>query len=193
MGFYGGILWRVVSKQKRIRKTKKGKPGKTAKSTPPKFPDKFIREGRSVYAKKQAISAPIQSRMNFQMMWTCEKADREECWSWGQARDWGAEAWKSKISPFLRDYENKRWKDIEAEQSSGKKRHFAYEVEDICSEAQRRLEEIQLDDLTAIFRFRVQKKPRLYGFRIQHIFYVLWWDPHHKIYESDVQNRGKNR
>jgi hypothetical protein len=49
-------------------------------------------------------------------------------------------------------------------------------------EAQARLVDIQLEDLDEIFRFRVGFAQRLYGFRICDVFFILWWDPEHKIY-----------
>jgi hypothetical protein len=79
------------------------------------------------------------------------------------------------------------------EKTGGDQRHKAYPVGIICHEAQKRLEEIGLDDLDEVFRFRLASKPRLYGFLVQHIFYVLWWDPEHNVYPTDIQDRGKVR
>lgn len=52
----------------------------------------------------------------------------------------------------------------------------------LLPEALRRLEELNLGDMTKIGRFRVWKKPRLYGFMEGNVFHVLWWDPEHEIY-----------
>ena len=53
--------------------------------------------------------------------------------------------------------------------------------------AYQRLVDLELDDFsTDLFRFRLSGKERLYGFRIEAeaMFYMLWYDPHHKIYPS---------
>jgi hypothetical protein len=36
----------------------------------------------------------------------------------------------------------------------------------------------------AIFRFRLGGKKRLWGFRRQRIFYVVWWDWNHQVFET---------
>lgn len=38
------------------------------------------------------------------------------------------------------------------------------------------------DDL---FRFHVDNLERLWGFEIDGVFYVVWWDPEHKVYALD--------
>jgi hypothetical protein len=70
---------------------------------------------------------------------------------------------------------------------------MAYDREAICAEARTRLADIFLDDLDQVFRFRLAAKQRFYGFRLQHVFFALWWDAEHKICPSDIQDRGKVR
>ena len=48
--------------------------------------------------------------------------------------------------------------------------------------AQRRLVELELDDLDRISRLRIGQRQRLYGVREGAHFYVLWWDPQHEIW-----------
>lgn len=125
------------------------------------------------------------------MRWSTEKKDIIGRWPWGQ-RDWTKPIWKKVIRPFLCDYEKKKWFEITQEKADGDQRHKFYPVELLCGEARKRLEQIGLDDLDEVFRFRFGNKPRLYGF-VQHIFYVVWWDPEHSIYPTDIQDRGKVR
>lgn len=47
-----------------------------------------------------------------------------------------------------------------------------------------RLEEMGLGDMTKIWRLRLQGKLRLYGFLLDNVFHVVWWDPKHEIWES---------
>ena len=165
---------------------------KTPKSEPVSFEKKFIEQGPAIVLKKQAVSYPVQSRIRMYMRWSTERKDVLGRWSWG-ARRWTRKVWKLEMLPFLLDCEKKKWFELELEKSDGDKKHKGYVVNKICSEAQRRLLEIKLDDLDHIFRFRLSNKQRMYGFLIQHVFYVLWWDPEHNIYPTNVQNRGKIR
>ena len=43
-------------------------------------------------------------------------------------------------------------------------------------------------DQTNISRLRCGGKPRLYGFRVDPEFYVVFWDPEHVIYPSLKRN-----
>ncbi|MEV5182885.1 hypothetical protein AB0K88_24305 [Streptomyces werraensis] len=58
----------------------------------------------------------------------------------------------------------------------------------LLPEALRRLEDLNLGDMTKIGRFRIWSKPRLYGFMEGNVFHVLWWDPEHEIYPWEPRN-----
>ena len=140
-------------------------PAKMPKEVPVSFEKRFINEGPSIVMKKEAISLPVQSRIRMFMKWSTEKKDLADRWTWG-SRDWTKPVWKTIIRPFLCEYEKKRWFEIEREKSDGDQRHKNYLVGQICEEAQRRLIDIDLDDLDEVFRFRLGSRPRLYGFLI---------------------------
>jgi hypothetical protein len=36
-----------------------------------------------------------------------------------------------------------------------------------------------------MFRFRLGGKARLWGFRSERIFHVVWWDPDHRVYPTE--------
>lgn len=167
--------------------------GKRAKEIKVSFPEKFIREANSIVLKKEAVSLPMKSRMGMKMAWSDEQKDIQEAWSWGQQRDWTGTLWNETLLPYLTGYESKTWAEIERETAGKDKRHKAYEIDAICDEAQARLTKIELDYLDEVFRFRLGNKPRFYGFRLQHVFFALWWDNEHKICPSDIQDRGKIR
>ncbi len=68
----------------------------------------------------------------------------------------------------------------------GHKKHHAHPIADLCSKAQRRLEELKYDDIaTDLFRFRDGSTFRLWGFKVGGIFYAVWCDPDHKVYPTD--------
>lgn len=48
--------------------------------------------------------------------------------------------------------------------------------------ARQRLEALGLADMTRVSRLRFGNKPRLYGFLIDNVFHVLWWDQEHEIW-----------
>jgi len=60
-------------------------------------------------------------------------------------------------------------------------RHKRVEIDALCSEAKKRLTEIQLDDLDALWELRVSGQERIWGHRDDHVFYPVWWDPLHGV------------
>jgi|GEM_PF-1995044 len=121
-----------------------------------------------------------------------EKEDREGVWSWGISRDWHPEPGNDHINEFLNQYQNvKLWREVFEEKTVGKGesvklKHVKYAVSEIGVEAQKRLDELKMDDFEDIFRFRMTNLERLYGFIAgSGEFLTLWYDPTHKIYSLD--------
>lgn len=136
--------------------------------------------------KEVRAGADPNSIYHLQMSWTIEAADRDGEWSWGQARKWTTEDWERLIEPKLLQWERLTWKEIDnLTTATGHKMHHSMDCIDICSEAQERMNEIELV-LDIVFRFRLGSKPRLWGFRQLGNFHILWFDPFHKIYPLDI-------
>lgn len=51
-----------------------------------------------------------------------------------------------------------------------------------------RLEERQLADQDKIWRLRIGGTGRLYGFLADNVFHVVFWDPDHEIWPSQLRN-----
>jgi len=117
------------------------------------------------------------------MDWTAEHADCEGDWSWGP-RKWEQDQWEGVIAPKLANFKTMTWQEIEsATTSTGHHMHHSMPVESICNECQTRLLEIEkVDD---IYRFRLGNKRRLWGFRVLHVFEILWYDPLHNVFPTD--------
>ena len=119
------------------------------------------------------------------MEWSRDHADTEGNWSWGP-RSCLLDAWGDELEPFLDSYTCKTWLEIYQERTGGdggrRQKHVGYEVHQVCDEAQYRLLELNRDDVDLLFRFRLTGPKRLYGVMQARVFFVLWWDPTHKIY-----------
>ncbi len=56
---------------------------------------------------------------------------------------------------------------------------------DTWSETSRaRVVELGLDDQSTWYQLRLDRRGRLFGFRLGSIFHILWWDRDHVIYET---------
>jgi hypothetical protein len=74
-------------------------------------------------------------------------------------------------------YENLTW----AELTKSRPNH-PMPREKIAPEAQRRLEQINLDDHEIFYQLQINGRERLWGVREAGVINILWWDPKHKVY-----------
>ena len=65
-----------------------------------------------------------------------------------------------------------------------KKQNHTVAVTSLCKEAQDRLLDIQLDDQDALVSLRFGSRERAWGFREKNYFFLIWWDPEHKVCPS---------
>lgn len=108
--------------------------------------------------------------------------DHDGDWSWGVD-----EGVLRKILTFLREMEHLTWTEVRAQLTGGRRRgpkHKFIPAAHLCSQAQRRLLELQLDEFEELFRFRLGNMHRLWGVIHQDVFYPVWWDPDHKVCPS---------
>jgi hypothetical protein len=127
------------------------------------------------------------SIMQYNMEWCDNQADLEGTWSWRQNRQWSKQDWEDIIKPSVDVLSNPTWADIYAQTTGlGHRKHHDMEVSQICNEAQKRWQDIGLEEYDTVFRFRFSSNQRLWGYKIVHKFKIVWWDPYHKIYPIDT-------
>ncbi|MGH3546371.1 MAG: hypothetical protein ACRDPW_10690 [Mycobacteriales bacterium] len=66
-----------------------------------------------------------------------------------------------------------------------------YKIEELPEKAKRakeRLEARKLDDQDTISCLRFSGERRLWGFRHDNVFHVLWWDPRHEVWPSSKKH-----
>jgi len=64
----------------------------------------------------------------------------------------------------------------------------AIPIENLCSEAQKRLADIEQDDTDELYSFRVSGKERLWAVRLGQFARLLWWDPEHEVCPSHMRH-----
>ena len=65
-----------------------------------------------------------------------------------------------------------------------KKYNHGVPVARLCPAAQKRLRELNLDDLDEVHRLRLSGAERVWGIRDLNVLNLLWWDPTHEICPS---------
>ena len=89
----------------------------------------------------------------------------------------GGKTWKMLLAR-MKEWERMTWDEL-----AGRRDH-AIEVASLSPEAQRRLQEIGMDDIDEVFSLHLDGRRRLIGIRDERVFRLLWWDPEHKACPS---------
>jgi hypothetical protein len=76
------------------------------------------------------------------------------------------------------DSQKLTWQDLRNNGS-----HFVGR-KDLCHEAQKRLIQIQKEDLDQLFSLRLTGRKRIWGIKEGNILWLLWWDPQHEVCPS---------
>jgi hypothetical protein len=130
-------------------------------------------------SKQPRISPTIKNPMNLNPVWHVGTLDIYGPWGWS---DIEKNVFFSEILPKLQNFESMFWKDI-----LGRNSHEV-PVADISTTAQKRLEQLNLDDTETITSIRLTGKQRIWGVRVENILRVLWWDPEHRVYPSQLEH-----
>jgi len=80
----------------------------------------------------------------------------------------------------LSNFETMKWSEIKAD----KKYNHSIPISDLSPAAQRRLTDIEQDDIDELFSLRLSGQERVFGIRERHILKLLWWDPRHEVCKS---------
>lgn len=85
----------------------------------------------------------------------------------------------------LANFESMTWREILLD---SKKQNHTVSVNQISKNAQSHLIQIGLDDLEELTSLRLSGTERVWGFIIQGVMNLLWWDPDHQVYPSKKRN-----
>lgn len=114
--------------------------------------------------------------------WQFHRRDREhEKWGWDKL---SSEEFLNLINSKLCHFESMTWNDILSDvgdKRSGNK-HHNIPVSGCSREAQKRLGELNVDDIDEIFSLRLTNLIRLFGVRDGRVLRFLWYDTDHSVY-----------
>jgi hypothetical protein len=173
-------------REKQLQKQAKQKKKSVVLSSSVQVKDRFIRsEIRPSFSKKPRSPNPYQYKNNY-FSWCCSLADTDDLWPWGEPRQWSDEEYSGIIEPHLNNYKNHSWAQVEAETYNGRggRRSFLNKYQSVCSlrnEAQERWSELDLFEFDELFRFRLGSQKRIWGFRVEYHFYMIWYERQHCI------------
>jgi hypothetical protein len=107
-----------------------------------------------------------------------EQIDRNGPWGWDHFEPFEIQ------NVFQRIFESQKltWQDLVNNGS------HLININSLCSEAQKRLNQIQKEDLDQLFSLRLTGPKRIWGIKEGAILWLLWWDPNHTVYPSAKKN-----
>ena len=127
--------------------------------------------------KKTATSiTPQTDKDKNNIVWNVSQIDDNGEWGW---RSVSCSFFFKEIWGKMRNFESMTWAEIEGET------HHMIPVSSIITSAQKRLAELGHDHEDSLASFHINGKQRLWAIRRSaNEFYLLWWDPKHKICPS---------
>lgn len=162
----------------------------TTNSSAPRVAPHIARE---LGAKEQAPKALSEEELLKQRVtWCVEKKDVEGAWSWGEARAWTDDEGAT-IEEKFADFSRETWGNVRAQTAkSGRFYHHAQELHELVKEAQDRWVARDLEEFAdGIFRFRLAKSVRAWGYVVQAHFHMVWLDRNHQIYKTQALSARK--
>lgn len=85
----------------------------------------------------------------------------------------------------LKSHESRRLAEIFRD---AKHHNHPIALEDLSKEARARLEELALDDIDCVHTLRLSGAERIIGWRFENVYYVIWWDPEHRVCPSQLKH-----
>lgn len=148
---------------------------------------KLVRATEKPDLRKIPRSVNADDYKNHYFSWCVSEADLEGVWSWGEARKWEEEEYSKIIEPHFQALDNNSWQEVENQTynaaSTYRKNLNKYQhLNSICEEAQERWQDIEIiSQFEVLFRLRLGTSRRIWGVRVQHHFFIVWYERHHKI------------
>lgn len=173
--------------ERQNRKALKDKEKSARLSSSIEIPQKYIRTTEMPAFEKTPRSVDPDNYKDTMFSWSENNADRDDAWSWGENRDWSQEEFDDDIKSHLDSLNNLAWHEVETLTYNGagkyRKRLNKYQnVESLCDEALGRwIDELEMADFEETFRLRSGSDRRIWGVRISHHFYLIWYERNHKI------------
>lgn len=127
----------------------------------------------------QKNSDALENFRTLNPSWQLKSLDLDhDLWGWKKIKKF------SDILEKLKNYETMTWGEI----LSNKKYNHNVLKDQLDKRAQKRLEDLKLDDISELFRLRLGGKERVWGILDRYILKIIWWDPEHTVCPSEKKH-----
>lgn len=125
-----------------------------------------------VFRKKPNNIQDPSNYYNLHPSWNFRASDKDK-WAF-TSENIGDSIW-TEILPKLSDFESQKWSDILVR---AKKQNHSISVKNLNKRAQDRLDELKVEQ-ESVVSLRLSGNHRIYGYIVNAVFYVLWYDDDH--------------
>jgi len=149
--------------------------------------NKYIRSSVKPDLTKTPRSKSPENYKICYFSWCATQSDTVGRWKWGEERQWSDREYSRTIKARMDSYNNNCWNDVETMTYNGKggvrKLLNKYQpLDSLCANARARWLELEtLSEFEELFRFRLGTDKRIWGIRIQHHFFMVWYEREHRI------------
>lgn len=143
-------------------------------------------EGAKPKGKRKPILGDSPKQRKRPIQGSPTGADPTLVWGFSQIDLDGPYGWRQLTADHLTDLQKKceDWETMRQSDLFGHGGNKRIPLHELSSDAKKRLISLELDDVDALWELRLSGKRRLWGMRLQHVFYLLWWDPEHEVCPS---------
>jgi hypothetical protein len=113
------------------------------------------------------------------LVWRFNRLDFGGDWGWGHLTQGDVASIHERCA---------NWEQMRTGEIFGQAGNKHIPLENLCGDAQKRLKEIEADDLDGLWELRLGGKKRIWGTRSEHVFDLIWWDPKHTVCPSRKRN-----
>jgi hypothetical protein len=151
------------------------------------LPNRGIRSLEIPPIVKSPRSIDSRDYLKYFFKWDISEADLLGEWSWGEPRKWNDTEYSRVIESHFSSQTGNIWEEIETQtyDGAGRSRRLKNKEQPLDSliiEAQERWRDFEkLSEFENLFRFRLGTDRRVWGVRIQHCFFIVWYERHHCI------------
>lgn len=117
---------------------------------------------------------------NAKFRWRSDWIDIDADFEWNFRSIECDKLWRE-VLPRLHDLETQTWGEVYGKRDGST---HPMPVDRIAKTAQDRLKALGREDYDSIFQINIRGGIRIWGIRDRSVFYLMWFDPNHTVYEQ---------
>ena len=140
------------------------------------------RKSQSRRTTKEKTVSPIPTSDPENFTWDVSQIDEDGRWGWNKIK---CSYFLKNVWGKMREFERKKWSEV----LGGDHRwNHKIAVTELTSDAQKRLKQLNYDDVGELISLRVTGKQRIWAIHIEQTAFVLWWDPKHEVRPTPLKH-----